>query len=170
MNEKLREAMNRQVNAEFESSLVYLQLSYELARMSFSGMRTWMVNQAEEESFHASKFTDHLIARGERVDLGDMSVPPTRLETPLEAFEIALQHERKISEMIRELVRIADSVGDLDSRSLLNWFLDEQIEEEDTVTGIIDQIRLVGGDGSGLLRIDTRLATAHPRSATSTAG
>lgn len=164
MNEKLREAMNKQVNAEFESSLVYMQLSYELDRLSFTGMTSWMVNQADEERFHASKFTDHLIAREGRVELGDMTVPATPIESPLAAFEIALEHERKISEMIRELVRIADSVGDLDSRSLLNWFLEEQIEEEDTVSGIIDQIRLVGADGSGLLRIDAQLATAHPRS------
>ncbi len=163
MNEKLHDIMNRQIIAEFESSLVYQQLSYELERLSFTGMSTWMANQAAEERFHASKFADHLLARDERVQLGDMNIPPVMVESPLAAFEIALEHERKISEMIRDLVRAADSVGDLDSRSLLNWFLDEQIEEEDTVAGIIDQIRLVGSDGSGLLRIDADLVDAHPR-------
>ncbi|WP_034991252.1 ferritin [Corynebacterium halotolerans] len=163
MNEKLHQTMNSQIIAEFESALVYMQLSYELDRLSFPGMSSWMSNQSDEERFHASKFADHMLARDVRVQLSDVPVTPTTISTPLEAFEIALKHERKISEMIRELARIADSVEDYDSRSLINWFLDEQIEEEDTVSRIVDQIRLVGDDGSGLLRIDAQLSTAHPR-------
>lgn len=155
--------MNKQVNAEFESSLVYMQLSYEMEWLSFTGISTWLVYQADEERYHASKFTDHLLARNEHVELGEISVPPTKVNTALEAFEIALEHERKISAMIRDLTHVADSVEDLDSRALLNWFLNEQIEEEDTVSRIIDQLRLVGDDGSGLLRIDAQLAESHPR-------
>ena len=75
----------------------------------------------------------------------------------LEIFRAALAHEQKVSEAIRELYRATESAGDLNSRPLLNWFLDEQIEEEATVSEIVGQLELVGDDGSGLLRIDGRL-------------
>lgn len=79
----------------------------------------------------------------------------------MDAFEAAFAHEQKVSEQIREIARAADAAGDLDSRSLINWFLDEQIGEEATVSEIIDQIKLVGNDGSGLLRIDAGLASRN---------
>ena len=78
--------------------------------------------------------------------------------TPLDAFEASLAHEQKVSEQIREIARTADAAGDLDSRPLINWFLDEQVEEEASVSEVIDQLKLVGNDGSGLLRIDSSLA------------
>ena len=92
MNEKLHETMNRQIIAEFESALVYQQLSYELERLSFTGMSTWMADQAAEERVHAGKFADHLLARGERVQLGNMEIPPVQVDAPLAAFEIGRAH------------------------------------------------------------------------------
>lgn len=77
----------------------------------------------------------------------------------LEIFRAALAHEKKVSESIRELYRATDTAGDLSSRPLLNWFLEEQIEEEATVSEIVGQLKLVGDDGSGLLRMDTRLSS-----------
>ena len=89
-------------------------------------------------------------------------MPSLKAATPLDAFEASYAHEQKVSEDIREIVRIADEVQDLDSRSILNWFMNEQIEEEDTVSEIIDQIKLVGNDGAGLLRIDRGLSSRQP--------
>ncbi len=157
MDEKLLTLMNNQVINEFGASLIYSQLAYEMDDQSFPGMRDWFQAQAEEEREHAAKFADHLLARGYRVELTDIPVGSIKAPTPLDAFEAAYAHEQKVSEQIREIARLADSVGDLDSRQLINWFLDEQIGEEDTVSEIIDQIKLVGNDGSGLLRIDARL-------------
>lgn len=157
INKKFAKQLNAQVIAEQEAALVYTQLAYELDRLSFSGMRDWMFAQAAEEREHAQKFAQHLLDRGERVQLGDIKIPAIKINHPLEAFEASLRHEEKVSELIRELTRTADKVGDIDSRSLLNWFLDEQIEEESTVGEIIDRIKIVGSDGSGLLRIDQEL-------------
>lgn len=157
INKKFAKQLNAQVIAEQEAALVYTQLAYELDRLSFSGMRDWMFAQAAEERVHAQKFAQHLLDRGERVQLGDIKIPAIKINHPLEAFEASLRHEEKVSELIRELTRTADKVGDIDSRSLLNWFLDEQIEEESTVGEIIDRIKIVGSDGSGLLRIDQEL-------------
>lgn len=155
--DELYDALNQQVTAEHQAALIYTQLSYDLDRLSFPGMSAWMTAQANEEQAHAAKIADHIIARGGRVELGSIELPFLAVKTPLDAFNYALEHEQQVSEMIRELTRVADEVKDLDSRALVNWFLNEQIEEEDAVSEIIDQVKLVGEDGSGLLRIDTAL-------------
>ena len=159
MNEKLQTLLNTQVINEHGAALVYTQLAYEMDDLSFPGLRDWFYAQAEEERTHAQKFADHLLDRGYRVELTDIPVPAIKAATPLDAFEAALAHEQKVSGQIREIARVADEVQDLDSRALINWFLNEQIEEEDTVSEIIDQIKLVGNEGSGLLRIDARLGS-----------
>ncbi|QPK79232.1 ferritin [Corynebacterium lizhenjunii] len=157
MHEKLQTLLNNQVINEHGAALIYTQLAYEMDNLSFPGMAAWFHAQAAEEREHAAKIAQHLLARGYRVELADIPVAGTKAATPLDAFEAALAHEQKVSNQIREIARTADEVGDLDSRSLVNWFLDEQIEEEDSVSEIIDQIKLVGSDGSGLLRIDASL-------------
>ena len=159
MNEKLQSLLNAQVINEHGAALIYTQLAYEMDDLSFPGMRDWFYAQAAEEREHAQKIANHLLARGYRVELTDVPVPSVKAATPLDAFEAAHAHEQKVSEQIREIARTADEVKDLESRQIVNWFLDEQIEEEDTVTEIIDQIKLVGNDGSGLLRIDATLGS-----------
>lgn len=159
--DKLLETMNAQVTAEHQASLIYTQLAYALDGLSFPGMSAWMYAQAEEERVHAKKIADHILARGGEVELGSIEIPTLAVKSPLDAFNYSYEHEQKVSEMIRNLARVADEVGDLDSRSMVNWFLSEQIEEEDTVSEIIEQIKLVGDDGSGLLRIDSDLGTRN---------
>lgn len=158
MDEKLQTLLNAQVNNEHGAALIYTQLAYEVDNLSFPGMRDWFFKQAEEEREHAQKFAEHLLDRGYRVELEDIQVGSVKAATPLDAFEASLAHEQKVSEQIREIARTADAAGDLDSRPLINWFLDEQVEEEASVSEVIDQLKLVGNDGSGLLRIDSSLA------------
>ena len=157
INEKFQKQLNEQVTAEHQAALVYTQLAYELDRLSFDGMSSWMQAQADEEREHAQKFAQHLLDRDARVDIETVEMPSLKISTPLDAFEASLEHERKVSALIRDLVQTADEVGDIDSRNLLNFFLEEQIEEEATVSNIIDRIKLVGNDGSGLLHIDAEL-------------
>lgn len=158
MDEKLQTLLNAQVNNEHGAALIYTQLAYEMDNLSFPGMRDWFFKQAEEEREHAQKFAEHLLDRGYRVELEDIQVGSVKAATPLDAFDASLAHEQKVSEQIREIARTADAAGDLDSRPLINWFLDEQVEEEASVSEVIDQLKLVGNDGSGLLRIDSSLA------------
>ena len=158
MDEKLQTLLNAQVNNEHGAALIYTQLAYEMDNLSFPGMRDWFFKQAEEEREHAQKFAEHLLDRGYRVELEDIQVGSVKAATPLDAFEASLAHEQKVSEQIREIARTADAAGDLDSRPLINWFLDEQVEEEASVSEVIDQLKLVGNDGSGLLRIDSSRA------------
>src|SRR5699024_4378032 len=157
INQKLEEALNNQVIAEHQAALVYTQLAYELDRLSLTGMSTWMFAQADEEREHAQRFADHLSHRDARVSLKSIELPEIRIDSALEAFELSLEHEKKVSAMIRELVAIAEEVKVVDSRPLLCPFISEQLEEEATVSEIIDRLKLVGADGSGLLRLDAQL-------------
>lgn len=158
INQKLEEALNNQVIAEHQAALVYTQLAYELDRLSLTGMSAWMFAQADEEREHAQRFADHLIDRDARVNLKPIELPEIKIESALEAFELSLTHEKKVSAMIRDLVRVAEEVKDIDSRPLLDSFLSEQVEEEATVGEIIDRLKMVGADGSGLLRLDAQLS------------
>ena len=155
---KLYDAINSQVTEEYAAAYIYRHLANEMDALSFPGLCEWFTAQAAEECDHAQKFAKHLIDRGEHVKPGPIQIDAPAIEGPLDAFKAALEHEKKVSEQIRQITRLADEVGDLESRPLLNWFLEEQIEEESTVGEIVDQLELVGADGSGLLRIDARLA------------
>lgn len=128
--------------------------------LDLSGMAAWLRHQADEEIVHANKFIDHVTDRGSDARIGAIPAPAVDADlSALEIFRAALAHEKKVSESIRELYRATDTAGDLSSRPLLNWFLEEQIEEEATVSEIVGQLELVGDDSSGLLRMDTRLSS-----------
>jgi ferritin len=164
MESALEKAFCQQITMEFEASMVYRQLAIEMDVLSLPGMAAWLRHQADEEIVHANKFIDHLVDRDNHPVIGSINAPVGDVENPLAAFKAARDHERKVSEAIRNLYRQAEESGDLDSRPLLNWFLTEQIEEEATVTEIVDRIELIHDDGPGLLRLDTELASRPTRS------
>jgi ferritin len=158
ITDDLLQKFNDQITLELAASTVYRQLAIAADNLDLTGMATWLRRQADEEIVHANKFIDHVTDRDSYVRIGAVQAPDVAEDaTALQIFEAALAHEQKVSEAIRELYRATEAAGDLNARPLLNWFLDEQIEEEATVSEIIGQLRLVGDDGSGLLRIDQRL-------------
>jgi ferritin len=163
----LEEAFNAQITLEFQASLVYRQLAIELELMDLPGMAAWLRHQADEEIVHANKFIDHVADRDNHPVIGSTTAPAVPVTSVLEAFEAALAHEEKVSESIRNLYRISEREGDLDSRPLLNWFLEEQVEEEATVKEIVGRVRMIDEDGPGLLRLDEELG-ARPLAATET--
>ncbi|MGP6174403.1 ferritin [Corynebacterium sp. A21] len=157
IHEEFQQALNEQITAELEASLVYLQLSYALDDLGLVGMRDWMKNQSEEEQVHAAKFSQHLLNRDVLPQIGNISAPIVKVESALEAFEAALNHEKMISERIRRLAELQITHKDYDSRPLIDTFLAEQVEEEATIDEILDRIKIVGNSGSGILRIDGEL-------------
>ncbi len=157
LSAKLVEAFNAQITLEFQASLVYRQLAIELERMDLPGMSAWLRHQADEEIVHANKFIDHVADRDNHPRIGAIAAPSVGVASVLDAFESALLHEQKVSESIRNLYRTAEAEGDLDSRPLLNWFLEEQVEEEAAVDEIIGRVRMINDDGPGLLRLDEEL-------------
>ena len=157
ISDTMQKAFNDQFNAELQAALVYKQLGLELDRLSLVGMRDWMREQVDEEFGHAHAFSDHILARGGQVTISTLSVPEFNIQSAKDAFQAALEHEKKVSGLIRDLAKTADAEGDLDSRQLIDRFLTEQIEEEDTVNEILDRLELVGDDGAGILRLDAEL-------------
>ena len=157
ISDTMQKTFNDQFNAELQAALVYKQLGLELDRLSLVGMRDWMSEQVDEEFEHAHAFSDHILARGGQVTISTLSVPELNIQSAKDAFQAALEHEKKVSGLIRDLAKTADAEGDLDSRQLIDRFLTEQIEEEDTVNEILDRLELVGDDGAGILRLDAEL-------------
>ncbi|NNG39982.1 ferritin [Flexivirga sp. ID2601S] len=158
MKPALEKKFNEQITLEFESSMVYRQLAIEMEDADLPGIAAWLRHQADEEIVHANKFIDHLSDRGNHPVIGAIPAPKVSAKDVLQVFEAALAHERRVSESIRGLYAASEKDGDLDSRPLLLWFVSEQVEEEATVDEIIGRVKLIAGDGPGLLRLDEDLA------------
>lgn len=160
--ETLADALNQQVTVELASSIAYIQLQAYFAAEDLPGMAHWMEVQAGEEREHADKLIQHIVARGGLVRIGDIESPDDDVKSPLAAFQAALAQERKVSESIRELYRLATEIGDIDSIPLLQWFVAEQIEEEASAGEIIAHLERAGNDGSMLLILDRALGERQP--------
>lgn len=166
----LQTAFNDQITLEIQASTTYRQLAIELDVQDLPGMAAWLRHQADEEIVHANKFIDHVVDRDGHPKIGAVAAPKLKANPSVQdVFEAALGHEQKVSEAIRELYRTCDKAGDLDARPLLNWFLEEQIEEEATVSEILGRLKLIGDDGPGLLRLDGELGQ-RPTSSTENTG
>lgn len=154
----LMPSFNDQITLELSSAIVYRQLAIELDDQNLPGMASWMRMQSDEELIHFEKFIKHCLDRGNHPTIGATPAPNVGDSvTPRDAFAASLAHEQKVSASIRALYKACEAAGDLDSRPLLHWFIDEQVEEESTVSGILGRIDRVGGDGHGLLRLDDEL-------------
>ncbi len=155
MSESLEEKFNDQITLEFEASLVYRQLAVEMEIRDLPGIANWLRTQADEEIVHANKWIDHLSDRNNHPRIGAVPAPKVDVESVLDTFEVALKHEERVSEAIRELYRAA--IDDIDSKQLIQWFSNEQVEEEATVSEIVGRLKLIDNDGPGLLRLDSEL-------------
>ena len=116
LSPELEASFNRQITLEFESSIAYRQLAIEMATRDLPGMAAWLRHQADEEIVHANKFIDHVTDRGNHAKIGATAQPANGIDSVLSCFEAALEHERKVSESIRELYREAEAAGDDDAQ------------------------------------------------------
>jgi ferritin len=157
INQKLKDALNEQIKHEMESSYIYLSMAAYFHSLSLDGMAHWMRCQTHEEVEHAMKFFDHIIDRGESVTLLDIKQLKTEWKNPLEAWKNALEHEEFISDKIRNLMKISREVMDFTSEPLLNWFIEEQIEEEANAGRNLERMNLLGENKQALLLLDREL-------------
>ncbi len=157
MPKTLADAFDRQITLEIESSLAYLQMAAYFDSRSLKGMSAWMRVQSDEERTHALKFFDYVLSRGNDATIGATDAPVATFSSAAAVFELALAQERKVSASIANLYRLATDEADAASYPLLQWFLEEQVEEEATVSEILDQLRLIGDDGGALLMLDREL-------------
>jgi ferritin len=158
MKKKMEKAFNKQVNAEFYSSYLYLAMESYFKSISLTGFATWMRGQVQEEMFHGMKIYDYVHERGGRVQFEAIEKPMTQWESPLSAFEHILEHEKKVTELINDLIDVALETRDHAAKAFLDWFILEQVEEEATVGEIVDRLRLIGTDSSGLFFLNSELS------------
>lgn len=150
-------ALNEQINEEIFSSYLYLSMSAYFEDMNLNGFANWMRVQAQEELSHAMKFFDFINERGGRVQLKSIADPKQEWSSPIEAIEETFAHEKHISGCINNLVNIAIEEKDHATNNFLQWFVGEQVEEEATADGLLQQVKMTEGKGAGLFMIDKDL-------------
>ena len=159
LKEKILEALNDQLNAELESAYIYQAMAAMFEYEGYTGFAAWMDMQALEEQEHARKFYDYINERGGRVELIAVSEPPFEWESPLSVFKAALEHEEYISDRIYSLVSLAREHDDYATEIFLQWFVDEQVEEEDSVSEIVDKLEKIGDTNTGLYMLGKELSS-----------
>ena len=157
LNTKMQDALNRQINAELFSGYLYLAMSAYFESAGLPGMAGWMRAQAAEEQLHAMKMFAFVNERDGRVLLEAIEKPKTDWDSPLAAFQDAYAHEQKVTGMINGLVDLAVSERDHAANNFLQWFVNEQVEEESAARAICDKLKLVGEHGHALLMMDNEL-------------
>ena len=159
LKEAVNKALNEQINAEFHSAYLYLSMSAYFEAVGLSGFANWMKIQYKEELAHAQKFFDYVNDRGARVILKPIAEVPAEFDGVTDVFEKTLAHEQNVTERINNLMDIAISESDHATKSFLQWFLDEQVEEENTVDQLLNNLKLINGEGQGLLMMDREMMT-----------
>ena len=159
LSNKMEAAINQQINAEMYSSYLYLSMATYFKSTSLEGMSHWMRQQAQEEMFHGMKMFDFVCDRGGRVTLKAIDEPPSEWSSVLDVIKNVLAHEQKVTGLINNLVNLALDERDHATNIFLQWFVSEQVEEEDTAGGLVDKLKLIGSDANGLFMLDTELAT-----------
>lgn len=173
----LQDAINAQIRNELQAHYNYLGMSLHFGSTAYTGFAKWFRLQAAEEYAHAMKLLDYLHDRGAKVALQTLEAPFTDFgDNPINVFETSLDQERGVTRQINDLYALAQQERDFTTLHFLSWFLQEQVEEEATVSEMIDRLKLVGIDPAGLLQVDAEagnraaaltLPTAPP---TTTAG
>lgn len=162
-SKKMEAALNKQINEELHSAYVYLAMAAEADRMKLPGFVNWFKMQYQEELAHADRIFNFILERDGEVELEAIAQPTIgKDETPLSLFEKALEHEQHISQCIFNLKDLASAESDHATDVFLEWFVNEQVEEEANARGVIDQLQMVEGNPNGLFMIDRELAGRQP--------
>ena len=157
LKEKMLKALNSQVNAEMYSSYLYLSMESYFQSNSLAGFSSWMRGQVQEELFHGMKIYDYICERGGKVVLDEIKKPDSTWKSPLIAFKQILKHEQLVTSLINDLMDIAIAEKDHATQNFLQWFVAEQVEEEASVGEIVDKLKLIKSDTSGLFMLDGEL-------------
>lgn len=153
----MQDAINRQINLEMLSSNLYLSMSVHFAKLGLNGFAHWYAKQAQEETEHAQDMMKYVITRGGAVRIGAIDAVQTEFDSPLSVAELALEHERSVSASIEQLVYLAQQERDLASQDFFMSYVREQVEEEATASGLVDQIAML--DGHAIMFLDRELAS-----------
>lgn len=158
LKKSMEKALNQQINAELSSAYLYLSMSAHFQAMNLKGFANWMRVQAMEEFTHADRLSAYVLDRGGRVQLMAIASPPVTWESALAVFQDTYRHEQKVTSLINELVDLAIKEKDHATNNFLQWFVNEQVEEEANAEALVQQLKLTGDAGPGLLMLDRELA------------
>ncbi len=158
LNKKLEKALNDHIQAEMASAYLYLSMSSWFKARNLNGFANWMSLQAQEELAHSMKFYDYIHNRGGEVELQELPAPPKSWGSPLAVFEHTCKHEQHVTKRINDLCELADINKDNATRVLLNWFVAEQVEEEATALGVVEQLKMIEGHPGGIYMLDKEMA------------
>ena len=159
ISKKMNEAINSQINAEMWSAYLYLSMANNFEAKGLKGIANWFNVQYKEELAHAQIFINYLNSRDGRVLLAPIAGVETEWATPLDAFKATLEHEQKVTGLINDLYSLAEEEKDFATREKLNWFVAEQVEEEETARELIDNFTLIGDNGYGIYQLDQELGS-----------
>jgi len=154
----MREAINDQINAELYSAYLYLSMAGHCEAVNLPGFASWMKQQAKEEVTHAMKLFEYLNDRGTRVALKAIAEPPLEFASPVDIFQQTLDHEKAVTDRINRLYAMALEENDYATQNMLQWFIEEQVEEEKTASQVLEQLKRVGDQGTALVIMDRYLA------------
>lgn len=159
LSKTLEDALNEQVNKEYYSAFLYLSMASHFETINMLGMASWMRMQYEEEVMHAMKIFDMIIDMEGRAVLKKIDGPPTEFDSVISVFEQTLEHERNVTKMINGIYALAQKENNYAVQSALQWFIDEQVEEEKSVLEIVNQLKMIGDETTPLLMLDSKLGS-----------
>jgi ferritin len=159
LSTRLHEAINAQINAELWSAYLYLAMSLDAESKGYKGVANWFYVQFQEEQAHARIFMNYLNSRDAKVELLPVEAVPATWNSVLDMYKQTLEHEKKVTSLINNLAAIANEDRDFASINRMNWFIDEQIEEEESARDMIFTVEAVENDKYGMYMLDKELAT-----------
>jgi ferritin len=157
LSKKMEAALNEQIKEEMASAYIYLSMAAYFESANLGGFARWMTAQSNEELEHAMKFYEYIYDRGGRVVFEALEQPPVDFEGPVDVFEKTLAHEQYITGRIHKLYAQAVGEGDYASQGILQWFVDEQVEEEKTAGDILETLKMIGDKGHALYMMDRQM-------------
>ncbi len=158
LSKELEKALNEQINAEMWSAYLYLSMSMDFASKGFAGIANWFAVQFKEEQDHATILMNYVNSRDGKVVLAPIAEVATEWATTIDAFKDTYAHEQKVTALINGLNALAVEGKDYATQNMLQWFINEQVEEEDTARSYIDALEKIGDNGYGLYMFDKELA------------
>lgn len=165
MDSKVRDLINEQIAHEFYASHLYLAMAAQFEEQSYEGFAQWMRMQSREENAHAMKLFDYLVERGARIELDQIDKPPVEFGTPADAFRKALEHEQKVTGLINQVYEAALEAKDYPTQIMLQWFIEEQVEEEESTGTAVERLEMAGDNRAAVMFLDAefgrRSTAAH---------
>jgi ferritin len=154
MDTEVKNLINQQINHEFFAAYLYLAMAAHFEDQNFAGFAGWFRMQAKEEQVHAMKLFDFLVERGERIELLQIDKPLVEFGAPVDAFRAALKHEQKVTGLINTIYEAAIEAKDYPTQVMLQWFIEEQVEEEDTTGTAVERLEMAGDSSAALMFLD----------------